>query len=46
MCFVEDDLFNDFGGGSTAGLSTGTAAHYERCNNDTWCNKYGPLLID
>ena len=46
MCFVEDDLFNDFGGGSTAGLSTGTAAHYERCNNDTWCNKYRPLLID
>ena len=34
------------GGGSTAGLSTGTAAHYERCNNDTQCNTYGPLLID
>jgi len=23
-----------------------SAAHYERCNNDTHCNKYGPLLID
>ena len=37
--------FNDFGCGSTAGLSTGTAAHYERCNNDTQCNKYGLLLV-
>ena len=44
--FIEDDLCNDFGGGSTAGLSTDKTAHYERCNNDTQCNTYGPLLID
>ena len=44
--FVEDDFCNDFGGDSTAGLSTGTAAHCERCNNDSQCKKYGPLLID
>ena len=44
--FVEDDICNEFGGDSTAGLSPGTAAHYERCNNDTQCNQYGPLFID
>ena len=38
--------FNDFGGDSTASMSIGTAAHYEKCNNDTQCNKYVPLLID
>ena len=44
--FVEDDVFNVFGGDSTVGLNTGTAAHYERYNNDIQCNQIGPLLID